>query len=59
MLAGDRFALNAVLERSPALQRLADGAHQALFALPDPRASHLEALARELWSTRLRPLETR
>jgi hypothetical protein len=53
VLAGDRFAVDAVLERSAPLRRLAEGALEAPFTIGDPRTSKLEPLARELWSSSL------
>jgi peptide subunit release factor 1 (eRF1) len=53
VLAGDRFAIDAVLERSAELTRLAQDAIAAPFQIGDPRSSKLEPLARELWSSTL------
>jgi peptide subunit release factor 1 (eRF1) len=50
-LAGDRFALDAVLSRSRALRQLAEDSLPALFDVGDLRTSHLAGLARELWSS--------
>jgi peptide subunit release factor 1 (eRF1) len=54
VLAGDRFALTATIERSPLLRRLEARALPGIITVVDPRRRVLEALARELWSSDLR-----
>jgi peptide subunit release factor 1 (eRF1) len=53
VLAGDRFALAAVLEQARLPAGLVDRARPAAFTVPDPRSSLLEHLGRELWSSDL------
>ena len=56
VLAGDRLALLAVLERSQLLRGLAGRELAVPFDVPEPRRATLDGLARELWSSTLSEL---
>ncbi len=54
VLAGDRLALAAVVERSPLLRSLEPLVVPSRVPVPgDPRRATLENMARELWSSRV------